>query len=78
MFKPVNSANESVTIATPAGHGENPEEKTLPVAKDARIVVDGNESNLAAMKVINNGPFAMLRLSLDQKSVQSIQTGQGR
>jgi hypothetical protein len=51
--------------------------KRLPVAKDARIVLDGNESKLADMKFIDNVPFAMLRLSLDQKSVQSIQTGQG-
>ncbi len=62
----------------PIERGENPEEKTLPVAKDARIVLDGNESKLADIKVFDNGPFAMLRLSLDQKSVQSIQTGQGR
>ncbi|MCX7421814.1 MAG: hypothetical protein NT013_20005 [Planctomycetia bacterium] len=41
-------------------------------------MLDGNESKLADIKVSDNGPFAMLRLSLDQKSVQSIQTGQGR
>ena len=41
-------------------------------------MLDGNESKLADIKVFDNGPFAMLRLSLDQKSVQSIQTGQGR
>lgn len=74
----MNSANESVTIATPVGHGENPEEKTLPVAKDARIALDNNESTLADIKIIDNDPFAMLRLSLDQKSVKSIQTRQGR
>ena len=74
----MDSANGTVTVATRVGRGENPEEKTLPVAKDARIVLDGNESKLADIKVFDNGPFAMLRLSLDQKSVQSIQTGQGR
>ena len=78
LIKAVDSANGTVTVATRVGRGENPEEKTLPVAKDARIVFDGNESKLADIKVFDNGPFAMLRLSLDQKSVQSIQTGQGR
>ena len=71
-------ADAEITVATRVGRGENPEEKTLPVAKDARIVLDGNESKLADIKVFDNGPFAMLRLSLDQKSVQAIQTGQGR
>ena len=78
LIKAVDSANGTVTVATRVGRGENPEEKTLPVAKDARIVLDGNESKLADIKVFDNGPFAMLRLSLDQKSVQSIQTGLGR
>ena len=78
LIKAVDSANGTVTVATRVGRGENSEEKTLPVAKDARIVLDGNESTLADIKVFDNGPFAMLRLSLDQKSVQSIQTGQGR
>lgn len=78
LIKGVDSANGTVTVATRVGRGENPEERTLPVAKDARIVLEGNESKLADIKVFENGPFAMLRLSLDQKSVQSIQTGQGR
>ncbi len=78
LIKAVDSTNGTVTIATRVGRGENPEEKTLPVAKDARIVVDGNESKLADIKVSDNGPFVMLRLALDQKSVQSIQSGPGR
>ncbi len=72
LIKAVDSANGTVTVATRVGRGEKPKEKTLPVAKDARIVLDGNESKLADIKVFDNGPFAMLRLSLDQKSVQSI------
>ncbi|MFM9961378.1 MAG: hypothetical protein ACKV2Q_09140 [Planctomycetaceae bacterium] len=78
LMKAVDSANGTVTVATRVGRGENPEEKTLSVAKDARIVIDGNEGTLADIKVSDNGPFVMLRLSLDQKSVQSIQTGSGR
>ncbi len=74
----MDSANGTITVGTRVGRGENPEEKTLPVAKDARIVLDNNESTLADIKAFDNGPFAMLRLSLNQKSVQSIQTGQGR
>lgn len=78
VIKAVDATNGTVTIATRVGRGENAEEKTLPVAKDARIVLDGNESKLADIKVFDNGPFVMLRLSLDQKSVQSIQSVQGR
>lgn len=78
LIKAVDSANGTVTIATRVGRGETAEEKTLSVAKDARIVIDGSEGKLADIKVSDNGPFVMLRLSLDQKSVQSIQTGSGR
>lgn len=78
LIKAVDSVNGTITVAIRVGRGENPEEKTLSVAKDARIVLDGNESKLTDLKVSDNGPFAILRLSLDQKSVQSIQTGRGR
>lgn len=78
LIKAVDSANGTVTVATRFGRGENPEEKTFPVAKDARIVADGNEIKLTDIKVSDNGPFAALRLSLDQKTIQSIQVGTGR
>lgn len=75
LIKAADSSNGTVTFATRVGRGENPEQKTLPVAKDARIVIDGNEGKLADIKVAENGPFATLRLSLDQKAIQGIMAG---
>ncbi|MBI5757096.1 MAG: hypothetical protein HZA46_01110 [Planctomycetales bacterium] len=78
QIKSVDSANGTVTILTRVARGENPEEKTYPVAKDARIVIDGNEVKLADIKTGDDGRFVMLRLSLDQKSVQGIMAQQSR
>lgn len=78
QIKSVDAANGTVTVLSRVARGENPEEKTYPVAKDARIVIDGNEVKLADLKGDDNGRFVMLRLSLDQKSVQSIMAVQGR
>jgi hypothetical protein len=57
---------------------QEPEEKTLPVAQDARIVLDGSEGKLSDLKGADDGPLAMLRLSLDQKVVQGIYIARGR
>jgi hypothetical protein len=54
------------------------EEKQLSLAKDVRVVFQGNEAKLTDVKIADNGPFAMLRLSLDQKSVQSLFVSQPR
>jgi hypothetical protein len=78
QIKSVDTANSTVTILTRVSRGENPEEKTYPVAKDARIVIDGNEVKLADIKTGDDGRFVMLRLSLDQKSVQGITAQQSR
>ena len=78
QIKSVDTANGTVTILTRVARGENPEEKTYPVAKDARIVIDGNEVKLADIKTGDDGRFVMLRLSLDQKSVQGIMAVQSR
>lgn len=73
LLKSVDPKNLSITIAIPKGRGEEPEEKTFTVAKDARIAIDNNnQALLADLKVTDNGPFVMLRLSLDQKTVQAI------
>ena len=77
QIRAVDAAAGTVTIAR-VSRGENLDSKTLPVAKDARIVIDGVEAKLADIKVSDTGPFATLRLSLDQKTVQSILAGQSR
>ncbi len=74
LLKAVDPAKSSITIAIPKGRGEEPEEKTFAVAKDARITIDNNASKLADLKVADNGPVVQLHLSLDQKTVQSIMT----
>jgi hypothetical protein len=78
LIKSVDAAKGTVTIAIRVARGENPEERTFPLAKEARIVVDGDEAKLADIKPNDEGPFAVLRLSLDSKTVQGITVGLGR
>jgi hypothetical protein len=77
LLRAVDPSKELVTIAVPRGRGEEPEAKTFPVAKDARIVIAGSFIKLADLKVVDNGPYVQLRLSLDQKTVQTIMAHQG-
>ena len=77
QIRAVDATAGTITIAR-VSRGENLDTKTLPVAKDARIVIDGVETKLADIKITDTGPFVTLRLSLDQKTVQSIQTVQSR
>lgn len=72
MLKAVDPGKGSLTIAIPRGRGDAPDEKTLPVAKDARISIEGKESRLGDLKATDDGPFIQLRLSLDQKTIQSV------
>lgn len=72
LIKAVDPAKNTLTLAIGRGRGENPDEKTLEVAKDVRVVIDGNTAKLADIKVEERGPFAQVRLSLDQKTVQAI------
>jgi hypothetical protein len=53
-----------------------PHEKTLPLAQGARILLAGNEAKLADLKITDDGPFVMVRLTLDQKSVQAVTVNQ--
>ena len=78
LLKGVDTAKNTITYAIPRGRGDAPEEKTLAVAEDARINIDGNDAKLAALKPGENGPILQIRLSLDQKSIQSIISRQGR
>jgi hypothetical protein len=75
LIKSVDAAKGTITIAVPIARGEAPEEKTYPVAKDVRIVIDGNEAKLSDVKPTDEGPFAMVRLTLDSKTVQALTLG---
>ena len=72
LLKTVDTDKQTITIAIPTGRREPPEEKTFSLAKDARIVHDGNPTTLANLRATDNGPMIQLRLSLDQSMVQSV------
>jgi RNA polymerase sigma factor (sigma-70 family) len=79
LFKVADAKKNTITLILRPARGDTPEEdKTFPVAPDARITVDGKESKLADLKADDNGPPVGLKLSLDQKVVQSITIGGGR
>jgi len=78
LLKGVDTTKNTVTYAIPRGRGDAPQEKTLAVAEDARINIEGNAAKLAALIPGENGPILQIRLSLDQKSVQSINSLRGR
>ncbi|MBI1915838.1 MAG: hypothetical protein HYS12_14055 [Planctomycetes bacterium] len=77
-IKSFDAKSGTITVEVRVARGENPEEKTLTLAKNVRILIDGSEGKLADIKVGEDAPFAMLRLSLDQKTVQAIMVGRGR
>lgn len=76
-LKSVDADKRTITIAIPKSR-EEVEEKTLPLAKDARVTLDGKATKLADLKPMDNGPFVQLRLTLDQKTVQSVTANQPR
>ena len=57
---------------------EEMDEKTVTLAKDARVIVDGSPATLADLKVGENGPFIQVRLSLDQATAHAVITRSGR
>jgi hypothetical protein len=77
LLKSVDAAKGTITVAIPKGRGEDPEEKSLNLSKNVRTIVDGNEAQLADVKITEDGPAVQLRLSLDQKTVQAIMTSTG-
>lgn len=72
QFKSADEANQTITISLFRNRTEPPEERTIKVAKDARITNDGTETTLGNLKAAENGPFVQIRLSLDQLTAQSI------
>jgi RNA polymerase sigma factor (sigma-70 family) len=76
LLKAADPDKGRVTIILRAGRGDTPEEdKTFSVSPDTHILFDGKEAKLADLKADDNGPPVSLRLSLDQKVVQSITVG---
>ncbi|MCC7423747.1 MAG: hypothetical protein IT428_26075 [Planctomycetaceae bacterium] len=72
QLKSADEANQTITITLFRNRTEPPEERTIKVAKDARITSDGTEAKLGQLKAAENGPFVQIRLSLDQSTAQSI------
>ena len=73
LLKAVDADKLTITISIPKGR-DDAEELTRNVAKDARISAEGGEVKLSSLKP-GDDVFVNLRLSLDQKTVQSIQAG---
>jgi hypothetical protein len=77
LLKAVDASKGTIVIAIPKGRDDF-EEKTLTLAKDARISVDGAATKLSDLKVNDNGPHLQLRLTLDQQAVQAVVAAQVR
>jgi RNA polymerase sigma factor (sigma-70 family) len=76
LLKVTDPSKHTITLTLRVARGDNPgEDKTFAVAPDARVVIDGKEGKLADLKADDNGPPVGLKLSLDQKAVQSITVG---
>jgi hypothetical protein len=72
QLRSVDSAKGTIVVAVPkGGRGEDADERTLTVAKDVRITVDGKEAKLDDLKTGEN-PTVAIRLSLDSQSAQSV------
>lgn len=78
VIRNVDAAKRVITVAFGFARGAAPEEKSFPVAEDARIVINNQTAGLGDIQVADNGPFAMLRLSLNQQQVQGIIINPGR
>ena len=59
-----------IVISLPKGRNDT-EEKSLNVAKDAQVIVDGRAAAFADLKP-DDSTMVTVRFSLDQQTVQSI------
>ncbi len=75
ILKVTDADKGTITIIMGRGRGEDGEEKTVVLAKNARITLDGKEAKLADLKPGDMPPHIQLRLSLDQKTAQSVTAG---
>jgi RNA polymerase sigma factor (sigma-70 family) len=71
-LKSVDPNKGTVSITIGGGRGTDGEEKSYTVAKDVRVVIDGNESKLSDLKVGDNPTPITLKLTLSQQAVQVI------
>jgi RNA polymerase sigma factor (sigma-70 family) len=76
--KSIDTKNNTITIEIFVRRGENAEEKTYSLAKDVHINIEGNPGKLADIKTGEESGPTMLKLSLDQKTVQAIVVNPGR
>jgi hypothetical protein len=74
----VDADKGTITITIPRGRRDEPEEKTMTLAKDARVTLDGAVTKLGDLKPVEGGPYVQLRLTLDQKTVQSVAANRPR
>ncbi len=72
MLKGVDADKGTITIGVSKSRTEF-DEKTFTLTKGALVTLDGKAAKLADLKAEENGPFLQLRLTLDQKTVQSVQ-----
>ena len=75
-LKSVDADKGTIVISIPRGRADA-EEKTLTVAKDAHINIDGKSARLADLKAGDN-QTVVVRFSLDQQTVQAIVSQQAR
>jgi hypothetical protein len=77
--KAVDPTKGTLTLAVREGNDDVEDaplvDKTFPVAKDARITVDGKEAKLGDLKA---GSQAIVNLSADRKTVTRITVGKGK
>ncbi len=71
-LKSVDADKGIVVLTFPKGRGEAPEEKTLTLAKDARIRLDGKDAKLTDFKTGDDAPTVQVRFALDSGTVQAI------
>jgi hypothetical protein len=77
IVKEVDAGKYTVTLASPRGRGEEPEDKTYSLGKKAEVVIDdgrGRRSSLKEGKLadVQPGALAVLKLSVDQKTIESL------
>ena len=71
-LKAVDADKGIVVLTFPKGRGEDPEEKSLTLAKDARILLDGKDAKLTDLKTGDDAPAVQLRFALDSRTVQTV------
>jgi hypothetical protein len=78
VLKALDPGKGTVNVLIGRSRESDGEEKSYTVAKDVRVWADGAESKLADLKVADPPQTVMLKLSLDQKAVRTMQVGSGR